>query len=271
MAQSVQGNEPSNPSVMVLVKNESYFLPYVLKQCEGIFDSYVIYDIASTDNTRDIIKWFHERNKDKADFTIRFMPDLPKEVQGAFRNSMIPEGKRPVYWILDGDELYTKEDLNFIKACADDLKSAHAFSPKHEKRFGVFKRVELNPEMTKQYNKRRSHHRLYSRDAFWTGPHPGEISGYKQEKASEEWYDVLCWHFHNAVRSPDEAGVLKRMERKAKKTYHPGDLVSVNILEELPILNNQIENFPVSPALKDLWLTRDLKGEWDNEGGTTGT
>ncbi len=254
--QTANGDQPANPSVMVLVKNESYFLPYVLKQCEGIFDSYVIYDIDSTDNTREIIEWFVGRNDGKADFMVRYMPDLPKEVQGAFRNSMIVEGRRPIYLILDGDELYTKEDLHHIKACAEDLKVNHAFQ--NEKRFGVFKRVELNPEMTMQYSRRRSHHRLYTRDAFWTGTHPGEVSGYKQDEKSEEWYDITCWHFHNAVRSPDEKSVLKRIERKAKKTYHPGELEPVSILEEVPILNHRVESFPVSPALEALWLKRDL-------------
>ena len=165
-------SQPINPSVMVLVKNESFFLPYVLRQCEGIFDSFVIYDIDSTDNTREIIEWFHGRNQGKADFLIRYMPDLPKEVQGAFRNSMIVEGRRPVYFLLDGDECYTREDLLHIRDCAEDLKIAHAFDNK--KRFGVFTRVEMNPEMTQQYDRRRSHHRLYTRDAFWTGGHPGE-------------------------------------------------------------------------------------------------
>lgn len=251
--------QPANPSVMILVKNESFFLPFVLKQCEEIFDSYVIYDIGSTDNTRDIIEWFHKRNKDKADFLIRYMPDLPKEVQGAFRNSMIVEGRRPIYFLLDGDELYTQEDLLHIKKCAEDLKIMHAFDT--NRKFGVFKRIEMNPELTKQYDRRRSHHRLYSRDCFWTGTHPGEVSGYKQDEKSEEWYEVNCWHLHNAVRSPDESLVLKRMERKAKKTYHPGELIELDLLEELPILRTQIEQFPVSPVLEALWTKRALEGK----------
>ena len=257
LTQVVQQGQPTNPSVMVLVKNESYFLPYVLKQCEGIFDSYVIYDIDSTDNTREIIEWFVGRNEGKADIMVRYMPDLPKEVQGAFRNSMIVEGRRPTYLILDGDELYTKQDLHHIKACADDLRTSHMFD--NEKRFGVFTRVEMNPEMTMQYDRRRSHHRLYMSSAFWTGTHPGEVSGYAQNEKSEEWYDVTVWHLHNAVRSPNEAEVLKRMERKMKKTYHPGELIPVDLLKEVPILNKRIEEFPVSPALEALWLKRDLE------------
>ena len=135
----------------------------------------------------------------------------------------------------------------------------HAFD--NNKRFGVFKRVEMNPELTMQYDRRRSHHRLYTRDMFWSGCHPGEVSGYKQDEKSEEWYEVTCFHFHNAVRSPDESLVLKRMDRKFKRTYHPGELIPIDILEELPILRTQIEDFPVSPALKALWTKRALEGK----------
>ena len=91
-----------SPSVMVLVKNEQYFLPYVLKQCEDIFDSFVIYDVGSTDETVRIIDWFYERNKDYADIVIRKLPHCSPPVQGTFRNSMIIEGQRPIYFILDG-------------------------------------------------------------------------------------------------------------------------------------------------------------------------
>lgn len=255
----INAEQPKNPSALIMVKNESYFLPFVLTQLEGYFDSFVIYDIGSTDNTREIIDWWTTKMDGKTDLFVRYLPDLEPKVQGALRNSMIVEGRRSIYAIIDGDELYKKEDLARISACAEDLKLMHAFN--NEKRFGLFKRVELNSEMTMQYDKRRSHHRLYTQDAFWTGNHPGEVSGYKQEEASEEWYDdIICWHFHNALRSPDEASVPKRVTRKAKRSYHPGNLIDVDILEELPILRNRIEDFPVTPALERLWERRALKG-----------
>jgi len=245
-----------NPSVMVLVKNESYFLPYVLKQVEGLFDSYVLYDVGSSDNTRDVIDWFSARMDGKADLFVRKLPHVEPSVQGCFRNSMIAEGRRDVYWILDGDELYTAEDLakipdaaNFLQECYED----DCVTPKI-KRFGIFKRVEVNAELTKQYDKRRSHHRLYTRDAFWSGTHPGEVSGYKQNEKSEIWFDdITCWHLHNALRSPKEADATRRISRKMKKSYHPGELIKLDLLKELPILRKRIEDFPVSPALEALW------------------
>jgi glycosyltransferase involved in cell wall biosynthesis len=245
-----------NPSVMVLVKNESYWLPYTLRQLEGVVDSVVIYDVGSTDNTRDIIAWFAERNKEEMDLLVRYLPHVSPEVQGTFRNSMIVEGRRDIYWILDGDELYKPEDLAKITHAASELLLQHGANER--KRYGVFKRVEVNYELTMQYSWRRSHHRLYTRDAFWYGTHPGEVAGHKQKAESEVLFDdIVCWHMHNTSRSPKDAEALKRVTRKKKKTYHPGELVEVNLLDELPVLKENVEDFPVSPELQAL-------REWDD-------
>jgi glycosyltransferase involved in cell wall biosynthesis len=237
---------------MVLVKNEEYWLPYVLKQTEGYFDSYVIYDVGSTDITRDIIAWWLERMEGKADIFVRYMPHAEPIVQGAFRNSMIVEGRRPFYFILDGDELYKPEDLAKISYATDDLYRRRRNDPK--RRYGVFRRVEVTPDLTQQYAERRTHHRLYSNDAYWTGTHPGEVAGYKQSHKSEvEYGDIICWHMHNTLRSSKEEDALKRQARKKQKSYHPGEeLVKLDLLGELPILRKPIENFPVTPALAEL-------------------
>lgn len=241
------------PSVMVLVKNEEYFLPYVLKQTEGYFDSYVIYDVGSTDRTRDIIDWFTARMDGKADLVVRYLPHVPPEVQGTFRNSMIVEGDRPVYFILDGDELYTPKDMAEISVAGEELLAANAANER--KRYGVVRRVEVNAELTQQYAERRGHHRLYTRDAFWTGTHPGEVAAYRQTEKSELWFNgITCWHMHNTLRSPQEADALSRISRKRKKAYHPGNGVMkpMDLLRELPVLREPIEDFAVTPALAAL-------------------
>jgi hypothetical protein len=236
---------------MVLVKNEAYWLPYVLKQVEDIFDSYVIYDIGSTDNTRSIIDWFVARNEGYADIFVRKCPHVDPIAQGAFRNSMIVEGQRDSYFILDGDELYKPEDLRKIPGAAHDLYNSNLKNPR--KRYGVFERVEVNADLTQQYDVRRGHHRLYRSDAFWTGTHPGEVAHYRQCAKSEIQYPITCWHMHNTVRSPKEGDATKRLIRKAQRSYHPGTLIDMDILEELPVLRTRIEDFPVSPALEALW------------------
>jgi hypothetical protein len=227
-------------------------LPYVLKQCEGHFNSFVIYDVGSTDSTRRVIDWFYERNKDTSHVVVRKVPHVLPIVQGAFRNSMIAEGDRNIYFILDGDELYTQDNLSMIPYMADSL---HAANHKNSKiRYGIFDRVEVVPDLTQQYTERRTHHRLYTRDAFWKGTHPGERAFYKQNHKSElDCREMVCWHMHNTTRSPKDADATKRMVRKHQKTYHPGDeLTELSLIKELPMLAAPIEDFKVSDALAAL-------------------
>jgi glycosyltransferase involved in cell wall biosynthesis len=241
----------SEPSVMILVKNEEFWLPYVLKQTEGYFDSYVVYDVGSTDDTRRVIEWWMDSHSDKTIY--RPLPHVPPEVQGTFRNSMIAEGRRDVYFILDGDELYRPSSLQKISTAAGELKNLHE-KVDPTKKYGVFTRIEVHPDLRMRYDETRTHHRLYTRDAFWKGTHPGEVAWYKQKPASEvSFKHITCWHMHNTLRSTKEADATKRVVRKGQRTYHPGNThVSMELLAELPILQKPIEDFPVNPALKAL-------------------
>ena len=244
----------SNPSVMILVKNEEYFLPFVLTQTEGHFDSFVLYDIGSTDGTRRIIDWWVKRMEGRADIFVRYLPHIPPEAQGACRNSMIVEGDRDIYFILDGDELYTPDHMAAMRPHAEILLAENEKDPR--KRYGVLRRIELSSDLTHRYKLKRTHHRLYTKDAWWTGTHPGERAVHKQNDKSEVVYDItspICWHLHNTLRSPKEGDALKRLVRKQQGTYHPGsEMEPFNLLKELPILQKPIEDFPVSPALAKL-------------------
>jgi hypothetical protein len=239
-------------SAVILVKNEAYFLPYTLTQTEGIFDSYVIYDVGSTDGTRDIIQWWVEKMTGKVELFVRELPHVIPDVQGTFRNSMIAEGRRSFYYILDGDELYTQEDLKQLPYAVNEFHRINRDDPR--RMFGKVQRVEVNADLTQQYVERRHHHRLYSKDAHWTGTHPGERSHYKQNDKSEvNFSDITCWHMHNTLRSPREEDATKRLQRKTQKTYHPGgELTDLNLLDELPMLRTSIDGWPVSPALAKL-------------------
>lgn len=241
------------PSCLILVKNECYWLPYVLRQTEGFFDSYVIYDVGSTDGTQEIIQWFAQRNDGKADMFIRYLPHSTPEVQGAFRNSMIAEGNRKYYFLLDGDELYHPDMFPKLIKATSRLNMWHMSDS--NMRYGMVRRIEVSPDLTQRYVRERTHHRLYSRDAWWTGTHPGEAAYYKQNEKSEvDFPEIKCWHMHNTLRSTKEGEALSRQSRKMKKTYHPLDngMEALNLLKELPMLTKPIENFPVAPALSKL-------------------
>jgi len=233
---------------VILVSNEEYWLPYSLKAIIGKFPRYVIYDVGSQDRTRDIIDWFIPNCG--GEIFYRTMPMVPREVQGAFRNSMIAEAKSNYYLIVDGDEVWSEQALDLLPKAIEDMY----FGWQYNKIYGVVRRKELNYNLTHEYVEQRTHHRIYSREAYWLGTHPGEVAGIGQKPATElDFPNILVHHFHNTLRSSTEDAALKRMERKSQKTYHPGAQQPFNLLDELPILRARVEHFPVSPLLEKLW------------------
>jgi hypothetical protein len=228
----------------ILVMNDSYYLPYALEALRGRFNRYVIYDAGSEDGTEDIIDWFVET--EDAEFFVRKLPFCIPPVQGCYRNSMLVEAETEWTFMVDADEVYHPSDLDTLHEKFDVDWEVGG------EKYGVFKRVEMATNLCLRYSDERTHHRLYRRNAYFTGTHPGEVPRYKQKESNEIHYDVTCWHFHNALRSPLEGSVPKRIDRKSQGTYHPGELVPFDLLKELPILREPINDFPVSPDLEKL-------------------
>ena len=232
----------------ILVMNDAWYLPYVLESLKGRFNRYVIYDAGSEDGTENIIDWFANTESINAEFFIRKLPFAVPPIQGCYRNSMLVEAETEWSFMIDGDELYTQEGL-------DNLAKHWTTAPfdLEEYLYGVVRRQEIGADLTTCYSEIRGHHRLYRRSAYFTGSHPGEAPAFKQNSNNEiRLDDVTCYHFHNALRSPLEGSVPKRLDRKAQGTYHPGELEPFNLLETLPILRKPIEAFAVSPDLERL-------------------
>lgn len=239
---------------VILTMNDSYWLPYTLEASRGFFDRYVIYDMFSKDNTKDIIQWFIDSCKGQSvEFFVRSLPEVPPSIQGIARNSMIAEARSEYYLILDADEVYTPESFkNIIKYTEEILDPKYQ---EDESLYGIVRRIEMNMDLTKAWGTEKfiPHHRVYHRTAVFTGPHPGEAPLYSQNRYNEAILPgVECYHFHGTERSPMDAETPKRLERRNRPTYQPGDLKEINILEKLPILKNPIESFEVNKYLKQL-------------------
>ncbi len=233
---------------MILAMNDQYFLPYALESLRGRFERYVIYDAGSEDGTEDIIDWYVETEKHCAEFFVRKLPFAIPAIQGCYRNSMLVEAENEWGVMIDCDEVYHPDSLDRL-----DVGFAALTPTTSPLKYGVFKRVELATNLLHRYSEERTHHRLYRRNAYFTGTHPGEVPRWKQRPNNEIHFDdVTCWHFHNALRSPLEGSVPKRLDRKSQGTYHPGELVPFDLLRELPILQEPINDFPVSPDLEKL-------------------
>lgn len=238
---------------LILNCNDEYWLPYVLESSRGFFTRYVIYDVGSTDNSKRIIQWFVNSMRNKAEFFVRSLDYIPHpKIQGIFRNSMIAEARSEWYLILDSDEIYTPEGYTSIVESVDIMNRVHENS---RKIYGIVPRVEVTGDLQSAYglNSCVPHHRIYHRTAVWTGPHPGEVALYPQNDNSQIWLDnITCYHFHNAVRSHKDAEVPKRLERRNRGTYKPGETASIDLLNILPILQQPVQDFPVNPELSRL-------------------
>ena len=226
--------------------NDAYWLPYALESLRGRFDRYVIYDAGSEDGTENIIDWFTQT--EPAEFFVRKLPFAVPAIQGCYRNSMLVEAETEWTFMVDGDEIYNSESLDNLHSQFDQYLDGD-----ERALYGVVERQELTASLLHKYSDLRTHHRLYRRNAYFTGNHPGEAPRYKQKEKNEfPFADVTCYHFHNALRSPLEGSVPKRLDRKSQGTYHPGEIVPFNLLDELPILRKPIEAFQVSPDLEKL-------------------
>ena len=231
---------------MILVMNDAFFLPYVLESLRGRFNRYVIYDAGSEDGTENVIDWYTETEKG-VDFFIRKLPFAVPHIQGCYRNSMLVEAESEWGFMIDGDEIYSQSSLDTLASAFQLLNTVD------KPLYGVVSRREMTTNLLHKYSDDRTNHRLYRRNAYFMGSHPGEAPRYKQKPSNEfAMREVLCHHFHNALRSPLEGSVPKRLDRKAQETYHPGELVPFDLLDELPILRKPIEAFQVSPDLEKL-------------------
>lgn len=226
---------------------DEYWLPYALESLAGWFDRYVIYDVGSKDASLDIIEWFYEKEKHRAEFFIRKLPMCDPIIQGAFRNSMAHEAISEWTFMVDADEIYTQEALKALSEGMYDLSKV--IDPMIL--YGVFRRKEVCFNLKEYYSRLRSHHRLYNRRAIFKGPHPGEEVIFPQNKESEFWFEnLITYHFHGTERSRFDNEVPKRLERRTKQTYTPGEPLPFSLLDEVPILRKPIEDFPVNPQLK---------------------
>ncbi len=181
----------------ILVMNDQYWLPYALESLRGRFNRYVIYDAGSEDGTENIIDWFTET--EDAEFFVRKLPFAVPPIQGCYRNSMLVEAETEWTFMVDADEVYHPDSLDTLSKAWLPKQNAHGYSALLK--YGVFKRVEMATNLLHRYDEERTHHRLYRRNAYFTGTHPGEVPRFKQRPNNEIHIDdVTCWHFHNALR-----------------------------------------------------------------------
>ena len=242
----IPGELPLVP--LILVSNDSYWVPYVLDQLAGLFRRYIIYDVGSTDGTREIIQDFAQR--ENADVVMEYLPMVEPKAQIAYRNAMIADARSDYYLIVDGDEIWPTVSFQLLFAEFPKFVSSG-------KTFGIVNRIEVCDDLKSAWDpdKFTPHHRLYHRTALWRGTHPGEYSDPVQRAHREYTFNELVSvnHLHGVTRSPMDKMVPKRLQRRDKNTYTPGEKKPFNLFADLPELKTPPRGeFAVSPELKKL-------------------
>lgn len=105
----------------MIVKNEDRFIWYAISSVLPYVDKFLIYDTGSTDDTAKIIKGF----KSKKIIFKQILVDDVSEI-AKLRDNQIKETETDWFWIVDGDEIYSKslceEIQNIIKTEGDELE-----------------------------------------------------------------------------------------------------------------------------------------------------
>lgn len=235
---------------LVITKNDSYFLPYCLESIRGYFEKTVWYDVASNDGSAEIFDYYKRIfDRDGTEVIFEQFPEMTPRQQIALKNAQIAEAGSEYYYTLDSDELLNEKSITTLE---DEF-------PKFTRTgqlYGVVNRIEIDASLEQAYspNSYTKHHRVYHRTCTWKQTHPGEVARITQRPANEYKFsrDVTVFHFHGALRSPNEGDALKRLERKDKPTYRPGQLESFDLFGNLPILKEQMFTFDPNPQLADL-------------------
>lgn len=240
---------------LVITKNDSYWLPYSLNSIRGYFKKIVMYDVDSRDGSKEILEFFKkEFEGDGMEVVLEHFPDMAPREQIALKNAQIAEAGMDYYFTLDSDEVYNENSLNFLKDEFPDFLASGRL-------YGIVRRVEVRHDLVTAHGVSSyvPHHRVYSfRHCGWKGTHPQEFAAIKQKPENEYKFseNVICYHFHGTYRSPMELSVPKRMDRKNKPTYTPGEIEKFDLFQRLPALTTSIKNFLPNPAL--VQLQRDL-------------
>lgn len=185
----------------ILVRNEDQFVKYALESVLPYISNYIIYDTGSTDKTVEILKKYQFEEKG---------PKHPNEIT-KLRNEMINKTKTDWFLLLDGDEVWNKDQLeNYLKFTlsqpkeikATFLRTRNCVGDIYHYRNGTSGKYNI-AGMTGHLNIR-----AYRKEVRWAGDYPLEHCVDSTDKNSLAFYDGYYLHMTHLKRSSSQSSVL---------------------------------------------------------------
>lgn len=195
----------------VMLRNEEYWVGYILDALLQVMDEVIIIDTGSTDNTVDVVRRaLKEHPYCKSQFLC--YGTLTPEENGQARQWMTDKTRTEWGMIVDGDEYYSPEALEAIKAIELPSTARLGFTT-----LQVLQHRDDKFWLAEKWSKQAL---FYVPDTKWSGKYPFEgPTNYDKPETFYYYEDVLGWDFHHLKRSSKDAETLHRHDNI--RTFQP--------------------------------------------------
>lgn len=232
----------------VMVKNESYWLSYVLLTLCRVLDRVIVIDCGSEDGTPDVVRLVQQRYPDKIHFETT--GPLTEAQNGAIRQYMTDLTKTKWAAVVDGDELYSASALwNLMNTrLADNIRLSYTLMQVVDFVGGEFVTRE-------SFNRQFLFHVPTTQ---WLGEFPFDRPNWADiGDPTFRYYhtDVQGWDLAHLPRSPLDAATRHRHGKDGIRQLTP---ITGHVPEFLALLETISDGIalPSNPVLDQLYTAR---------------
>lgn len=217
-----------------MVKNEEYWIYYVLRDLFKIFPKVLVLDTGSTDNTLDIIKSFNSTGK-----LLLIESDYGTDDLKIGNGRNVLREECPTHWmfLVDGDEIWLEDQL---------IKLVNYEFPKVDVGMILTKECEdVDGQLKLRSNDLSNRDRIFSPEVFWNAlsyPFEGyDLVGQFIDKGRGHYIpDIFAYHVRHSNRSSKNSDAFFRQR---KYDYYPYKGPWENLPEDwLGEINPEIRN-----------------------------
>ncbi len=187
----------------VMIRNEEYWLGYVLDSLLQVMDEVIVVDTGSSDNTVDVVR---RVMKEHPNCRTQFLcyGHLTPEENGQARQWMTDRTHTEWAMIVDGDEYYAPETLQKIKSTPLPPTARLGFTT-----LQVLQHKDGKFWLAERWSKQALFHAPTTR---WTGKYPfeGPEPWYAQPETFYYYEDTIGLDFHHLMRSGQDMNTPHR-------------------------------------------------------------